>query len=188
MPGSVYVIGFLSRYADCLGLDPEVIVAQYKSEQGCMKVEGSHGRNRFVPASEVKELGVTVTPKTFIIILISVAILTLGGYIGWQIKKFSEPPAITILAPVEDVSTNKEITIKGQTAETAKLTINGQSVEVTSDGMFSQVVGISRGVNTIEIKVANSVGRETVKILKIFGDFSAVEQSLDQSTEDSMSL
>jgi transcriptional regulator with XRE-family HTH domain len=187
MPGSVYVIGFLRRFADTLGLDPDDIVRQYRSEQG-NKRDDHHNQNRFMPVSEVKELGVTITPKTFIIILIVSGIITLGGYIGWQIMKFSEPPAITIESPTGDVSTEKRITVKGHTSETAKLTINGQSVEVGADGGFNQIIGIGRGINTIEIKVANRLGRESIKVLKIFGDFPVVEQSLDQSQQNDSSL
>ncbi len=170
LPGPVYLSGFLTSYAEFLGLSVDEVVKQYKAESGIVKkISQPKG---FRPANELRELGFAITPKTVIIVLVAIGVIGLFGYIGWQVKRFSSPPPIEITSPDSDVTDKDTVAVKGQTTETAEVEINGQAISVASDGTFSQEVGLKRGVNTIEIKAKNRIGKETIKALKIFADFA----------------
>ena len=77
------------------------------------------------------------------------------------------------MAPESDTVREESVMVRGQTTETAKLQINGQEINVDTEGYFSQKVGLKRGVNTIEIRAQNRIGKENIKVLKIFADFEA---------------
>jgi len=170
LPGPVYLSGFLSSYAEFLELPTGEILAQYKKERGL--TGGVPLVKKFRPTNELRELGYAVTPRTIIIILVAVGVFGLFGYIGWQVRKFSSPPPVEILTPNSDVTDKDNIVIRGQTSETAAVEVNGQKINVDSNGVFLQQVGLKRGVNTIEIKATNRIGKETVKVLKIFADIA----------------
>ena len=39
LPGEVYVKGFIRNYSECLGLNPEELLALYKNENSPLKIE-----------------------------------------------------------------------------------------------------------------------------------------------------
>lgn len=170
LPGPVYLPGYLTRYANFLGLPAANIVAQYRHEQG-RSLAGTE-KKHFRTSKELEELRFTVTPRTFIVAAVALLVVGLTVYVGWQVRKFSAPPPVNITSPTSDSVSSDEITIQGETYPTATVTINGQSVGVDINGEFSQKVGLSRGVNNIEIKAGNRAGRSTAKVLKIFADFA----------------
>jgi len=170
LPGPVYMSGYLARYANYLGLSASSVIAQYHREQGVSR----HGpdKKHFRAAKELEELRFTVTPRTFLVVVIILLIVGLAGYVGWQVRKFSAPPPVKIIAPTTDTVSADKVTIEGETYVAAEVTINGQPVGVDGSGKFSQKVGLTRGVNNIEIKASNRAGRSTVIPLKIFADFA----------------
>lgn len=169
LPSSVYLVGFLSSYAELLELSPEEIIKQYKKERGAQPDARKSATVR--PIDELDKQKFAITPKTIIWVSAILTVLLLFGYLGWQWKKFSSPPPIEVLSPkTEEVSTDK-IILRAVTAETAEVSINGHSISVDDSGNFKQEIGLRRGVNTIEIKAKNRIGKETVKILKIYASF-----------------
>jgi len=169
LPSPVYLVGFLSSYAELFELPPEEIIKQYKKERGVQPER--HHHTTVKPISELEKQKISITPKTIIWASALLVVLTLFGYLGWQWKKFSSPPPIEVLSPTsEEVSADK-IVLKAVTSETAEVTINGHGVSVDDSGSFKQEISLRRGVNTIEIMAKNRMGRETVKTLKIFADF-----------------
>lgn len=170
LPGPVYLPGYLTRYANFLGLPAGEIVARYRNEQGRSTVGSS--KKHFRTSKELEELRFTVTPRTFAVATVALLVVGLTTYVGWQVRKFSAPPSVSITSPTTDSVSTDEVIIKGETYPTASVTINGQPVGVDFGGEFSQKVGLSRGVNNIEIKSSNRAGRSTTKVLKIFADFA----------------
>jgi len=170
LPGPVYLSGYLARYANFLGLSSNAVIAQYHREQGVSR--HSPDKKHFRAAKELEELRFTVTPRTFLVVSIILLIVGLAGYVGWQVRKFSAPPPVKITAPPTDTVSADEVMIEGETYVAAEVTINGQPVGVDGAGKFSEKVGLTRGVNNIEVKASNRAGRSTVIPLKIFADFA----------------
>jgi len=170
LPSPVYLSGYLTRYANFLDLSSREILAQYRAESGGTRHE-SH-KKYFRLAKEMEELRITITPKTFLVAIIVLLVVGVLGYIGWQVKKFSDPPRLEITAPTADVVNAEEVIVEGTTSPTAKVAINGQDVAVDEQGAFSQKVGLAHGVNNIEVKATNRLEKETVRVLKIFADYA----------------
>jgi len=170
LPSDVYLSGFLANYAEYLGLPPREILEQYKTERRTV-TKLTQGKS-FRATGELRELGYAITPRTLIIIIIIIGVLCLFGYIGWQVERFSSPPPVEVMAPTTDVTNANSTVVRGRTAETAEVSINGQKISVDSDGVFVQEVGLKRGVNAIEIKATNRIGKATTKTIKIFADIT----------------
>lgn len=96
MAGAVYTKGFLRNYALYLGLDPEELLERWRVEQDF----GRRGEPLSVtpppqPLSEPHR-GLTFSPALLIAAAISIVVLLFVGYIGLQLVRFSQVPAITL--------------------------------------------------------------------------------------------
>ncbi|MFH1430069.1 MAG: hypothetical protein ABIG71_00925 [Candidatus Uhrbacteria bacterium] len=81
-----------------------------------------------------------------------VAVVILG-VLGFRILSVRTPPPLTISTPVNLLSTTSRIiTIEGNTAPGATITINGEEYTPDSGGAFSADIVLLPGVNTIAIE------------------------------------
>lgn len=162
-PSKIYALGYARRYGDFLGFEPKKIDNDFKEEFGSTSIFTPRGRK---PKSMVPHF--LVTPRLIIGIVICLAVLGIISYIGVSISRLSQPPKIEITAPGQDAVSVPSVKIEGKTEETAVIEINGQLVTVDDDGIFSQTVELSPGVNNFEITAKSRLGREshlTEKIL-----------------------
>lgn len=115
------------------------------------------------------------TPETFFDSLLNPRIifiggcvalsLLVGGYIAWQVQSFWRLPALVVDGSLSRSVDAGEITISGHTQELARVTINGESVLLTSDAKFSVLVSLRPGINPIRIEATNAAGRIRAKQL-----------------------
>lgn len=168
LPGRVYAVGFVARYGEFLGMDPGRAVSQFRREYEVFaRISGS---DQLVLKSKIKEPKFVITPKVMLIAFSILAVLTLFGYIGYEVKKFSEPPQIEIFSPIEDTTAQLQIEVTGKTLPTATLQINGQSVALSDDGTFRQTVVLRKGLNTVEIRAKSRADKETVRVLRVYAE------------------
>ena len=86
-------------------------------------------------------------------IVLGLFLITMAGYIGYQIYKFQKPPELTILQPQDEAFfQEEELIIKGKTQPRAIVEIDGKQIEVNSNGEFEHKYKLKEGVNTISIK------------------------------------
>ena len=76
------------------------------------------------------------------------------------------PPALSVTSPTDGFITNQStVTVTGTTNDATSspvtLTINGESVTVTSSGTFSHVVTLTNGTNTITVIATDAAGKST---------------------------
>ncbi len=166
LPGRVYAVGFVARYAEFLGMDPGKAVDQFRQEYEIFA--RTSASDQLVLKPKVSEPKIVITPKVIVVTLSILAVVALLGYIGYEVKKFSSPPALEIWSPTQEQVAVSEIEIAGRTSPTAILQINGQNVNLAEDGSFRQPVSLQKGLNAIEVRAVSRAGKETVKILKIF--------------------
>jgi len=161
-PSRIYVLGYVRRYAEYLDLESNKILSEFEAEFG----RSWHGPKIKKTKKRLFE-NVVITPKLIIGVLAFIFIFALVSYIVFSINKFSRPPEVTIIHPVEEVVLDKNILIEGKTLETAIVEINSQLVNVSDDGAFSQKVELIEGLNIFEIKAKNRLGKESYKSLKV---------------------
>jgi len=178
MPPDVYNIGFLTRYAEYLGLNVKKCVNTFLEEK---KVQEQIKKNKF---SFIKEknmllnpgnpekfrhrLKFVVTPQMFVSLLVALVVVGILGYIWFQVKSFAAAPELELNNPAEQIVVSTDtIDVVGKTDPTAILSINDQLVSIDEEGNFKQAVKLNKGINEIEIKAQNKAEKETVKTIKI---------------------
>jgi len=159
-PSRIYVLGFVRRYADFLDLDSERILEEFKTEFGRSKISRKKSGSR-------KRLNIFITPKVLISLLVIVVVVGLVSYVVFSVARFSRPPEISILSPVEKITAQSEISIKGETSPTTLIEINNQSVNVDDSGTFMQNVKLIEGLNIFEITAKSRIGKQSSETLKI---------------------
>lgn len=161
-PSRIYVLGFVRRYADFLGLDSEKILQEFKAEFGRAwnDLRGKSATKKFAQ-------NFVITPKLIIATIVIIAVLAVILYVAISINQFSRPPGISIITPKEEIVTDKNTLIEGKTLGTAIVEINSQTVNVSDSGEFSQKVDLTEGLNIFEISAKNRIGKESRKTLKV---------------------
>ena len=174
LPADVYVYGFLSRYADYLGLKSDEVIKNFQDEKkyyhsikSIKRHPDQEKKNLLKPESEGKWLKgpkYYITPELAIGVFVAVVVIGLLGYIWFQVKSFAAAPPLEINnKEAEIVVMMDKITISGKTDSTADLNINGEAVAVEPDGNFSEEIQLEKGINTIEITARNKAQKETTK-------------------------
>lgn len=164
LPSRVYVIGFIRRYSEYLGADPEQSVNEFKH---------SFGRNPKAPIFSLKNDSVTkssrivITPKLLLTVLAVLVVAGIVVYLAISIARFSKPPTIDITSPNKTTAEQKDLIIEGKTSDNASIEINNQTVTVDENGNFSQKVELTQGVNIFQINATNRIGKQSQKIIKI---------------------
>lgn len=99
LPGVVYVTGFLRNYAQYLGLDPtEVLARWHESQESMPRSSGIAGTTVVVPPQPLTDprSGFTLTPGVLIAAFLGIVILAFAGYVGLQLVRFSQVPALIL--------------------------------------------------------------------------------------------
>lgn len=178
MPPDVYNIGFLTRYAEYLGLNVDKIINQYQNErllynQLNKKIIFFNNEKKllFSPGDKNRyreKLKFIITPQIFVSFLIATTVFIIIGYIWFQVKSFAAAPQLELSNPAEQILVSENsINISGQTDLTATIKINDQLIVVDENGKFNEQIQLNRGINSIEIKAINKANKETKKTIKI---------------------
>jgi len=162
LPSNVYVKGFLQNYCLLLGLNFEEIYSLYQKERRSFICDQEFTSKSISVNNDGRP--VIISPKTFIWPTIGVLVVSVVGYIFFQVSGFALAPKLEIDSPEKDmVITRSEQVFEGQTDIGAQLMINGQEVIVSDEGHFKETVKLQRGVNTVELTAKNRNKKETKK-------------------------
>ena len=156
LPGAVYTKGFLRNYALYLGLDPELVLAQWKTEVGDSR--RSEPTTIAPRPLEAPRGGFTFSRGLVVAAILTLAVLAFAGYIGLQLFRFAQPPGLIVTqAAVSDAAPDAESTTLSGTASagaTVAIEALGQETyRVTADasGDWEQVVPLKKGRNDFTI-------------------------------------
>jgi cytoskeletal protein RodZ len=167
LPSEVHALGFLRRYADYLSLNSADLIMQYKTEWKAAMAKDDRKQD-FSPSSNIPQLELAVTPRSVLIIIVFLFIISFFGYIWWAVKKFNAPPKLEITKPIsQEVIDDDKLIIKGSTDPGSFVLINNEAVNVAPGGAFTQEVSLVEGMNTIEILAKNRLNKQTKHLIKI---------------------
>ena len=100
MPGATYVKGFLRTYSEYLGLDPEVILGEYRSRSGPVReVQEPFGGVSMLGAPRGHRGRNTVVLVAVICLLVLAAIWVLGRNTGGTNEPTTKPGALGLNSP-----------------------------------------------------------------------------------------
>lgn len=166
LPAPVYTKGFLRNYAIYLALDPEEVLQRWRDE---LQLGRKAERPTVVPPPRpiaAPRRAPTISAGIFIAGLVLLAVLGFVGYIGYQMMRFIETPAVSLTNPPRLVSeVNAEsITLSGTSGPGALLSIHGpggQLLTAVADetGVWSREVPLSLGQNDFTVTANDPVTR-----------------------------
>ena len=173
LPGAVYTKGFLRNYALYLGLDPELVLAQWRTEAGESR---RNEPTTIAPRPlEAPRGGFTFSRGLLVAAILTIAVLAFASYIGLQLFRFSQPPGLTVAqAAVSSAAPDAESTTLSGTASpgttVAVEALGQETYRVTADtnGGWQQVVPLKKGRNDFTITATDpDTGKdsEAVKLI-----------------------
>ena len=154
LPSRVYVRGFLRKYAEKVGINPDEVVKKYEA----LKIERGEK-----PPPKAKIPSVTLSPRTARVGAYVIVFLVVVGYIGYQLSAVFILPELAVESPAGDETTvfTEQIILKGRVEPGSTLLLNGQSVPTNPGGEFSIPIDLLPGLNTLEVKAVSRFNRET---------------------------
>ncbi|MGI6423301.1 MAG: RodZ domain-containing protein [Candidatus Dojkabacteria bacterium] len=181
----VFASGFIKIYSKYLGLDVEKVLAVYR-RSNLQKKEVKNKQSSSLKTK--KRLKIELTPQLISITALSIFLLLVIGYIGYQIYKFQTPPQLTITYPTDEYESNQEkIFVKGSTDAGSTISINGLPTDIDALGYFEKEITLNEGANSITVtarKKSNS-SLESTETLKVFYKIESEqpEQKEEKPTE-----
>lgn len=174
LPGEIYTLGFLKKYAQYLKMDVNSLVNQYKREKEILQKLGRTPApfKEISPVKKVSGMKFFITPKIMAVAASVILILGFLGYIIFEVNQFAKPPILSIATPTSEgiVKTDK-IIVSGTTDSGSELYINNNLIALKEDGSFSQEIKLAAGLNLIEVKAKNRLGKETDKSIKVLAEY-----------------
>ena len=161
LPGEVYTKSFLKKYSQAVRVNEEKVMKMYEKEENVFRGLNKDKKNQYRPPRGKVSFS-PFNPKFFkngIIVLLILGILV---YLGWELTNVISPPKLEVSYPPDKmVTTEKVLTISGQTEKEIKVLVNGKEVYVDTDGRFTEELVLKDGVNIIEISAHKKQGRES---------------------------
>ncbi|MCA9397654.1 helix-turn-helix domain-containing protein [candidate division WWE3 bacterium] len=158
LPGKTYIQGFVRSYAQALNMDIDKALAFFRREYGLQESEG-----RTPPQPIPNKTSFVITPGKIFMAIGSLFLVGFLAFLIWQYQQFAGKPLLIVnYPPAQTVVQRPFVNVSGQTDTGAIVTINGEQVPVSQDGNFQVTIELQQGINTLEIKAQNNVGKETV--------------------------
>ena len=155
LPGEVYIINFLRRYAFEVGLDPVRVEKKYEQNKVLFASSSIASLQKTLPLSSSHFIIVPKFIRNFLIVFLLILLIS---YIGWQAKDYFTPPQLSIYYPTDNLIIDvPTITLSGQTDPEVVVMINDVLVSV-NDGTFSEELDLQPGVNILKITATKKNG------------------------------
>jgi transcriptional regulator with XRE-family HTH domain len=161
LPAKIYVQNFLSKCANLFELDKSVFLDLYEKEVGFRSYDNER-------LEKISKKSFIITPKLVTKSVFVVFIAVVLFYFFFQLNYLTGDPKLVVSEPERDIITiSKEIIISGQTQRDNKVTINDNEVFVDGEGVFSEVIPLQLGMNSVKIKAVNRLNKESIIIRRI---------------------
>lgn len=160
LPEYATVLGFVKSIAKTLDKDEEQISALFRRDFPPENLPIN-------PKPDISDK-FSWSPKLSFLAGISVIILIIGGYLGFQYSKFVKPPKISVLSPKDgQVVEGATVNVEGKTDPDVVITANNQPIIVGEDGKFTYELKIDKNTTSVKIIGTSRSGRETEVVKNI---------------------
>lgn len=163
LPGLIYEKNFIKRYAEFLRVRPHGLIKTW--------IELRHNTDNPKPefVSRVNWWSFFQGPLLWRRISMGTVVLTLAGYVGFQLVEMVSPPYLVLEAPIVGQVVNKpDLSVKGVVAKSATLEVNGQTVSTDDSGSFAIPIILEPGANTIRAVAEKRYGKPAVVERQVF--------------------
>ncbi|MCK5466463.1 helix-turn-helix domain-containing protein [Candidatus Parcubacteria bacterium] len=169
LPPDVYVKGFIKSYSELVGFNSERMIKLFIKEKEIEdKIENRNKKKKKYKKKFAIKKYIVITPK-IVTIFLSLVILSVVGYYFWhQLSSFNSKPFLFVSSPlVDEITSDSEIIVSGETEIGIILKINGEDVFVDESGYFKESVMLHSGKNVIIIKVVNRFDKTVTEIRNV---------------------
>ena len=169
LPAYGVVSGFVRNIAQALDLDPVKIVALLRRDYP-PKLLGIP-----TPKPDLEDRAkFSWSPKYTAAFLAIVAILLIGGYLGFQYKNAYALPRLTIYEPHEgELIVKKAVTVVGKADPDTAIVINNQPVILDEKGNFKSDILLLEGDQEIKITATSRLGKTSTLTRKVKVDLDS---------------
>ncbi len=160
LPSGTVARGFIKNYSTFLGLNPDYVLAIFRRDF----VENASGQ--IVPRGMVESVSKVSfwTPKSTIFLFVICIFTLFLGYLFFQYRTLTGPPALKIISPSNGYTTSEDtVEVIGITDPEATISVANQLVALDKGGRFSFRVPLKPGHNTIAV-VAIGKSKKTATI------------------------
>ncbi len=169
LPDDVYSRGYVKNYADQLGFDSKKILKIYTDERHndslhTTKPITSRASAGLMPIGSPTY---TITPRKIFVLLTSLFVFIMVGYIGWQFSQLSVPPVINLVNQPQSIVNSSFVIVSGEVDSGSDVFINNSPILTSTDGSFSDRVMLVDGSNQIIITARNKFGKESSKTIVV---------------------
>ena len=162
LPAGLYGRNYLKRYADFLGAD-KLMIKNFLENQ----LPDATDNNPF-SQKVLKKHKFLVFPKIIRNILIGLAILICLLYLLFYFNKIILVPQLEVWQPdLNLMITETSILVTGWAEKDSEIKINGELILGDSQGGFSRLIDLKKGINTIEISAKKKYSQENKIIRQI---------------------
>lgn len=162
LPADVYTRGFLRKYAEFLELPIQELLDFYRKERqvfdsihNTREKKEAVSKNRFFNR-------VYITRKVAALLVAALIVIIVGGYFWYQIRFLLSPPDLIVDNPSQDIEvSDSTINVIGRVEYDSFVKINNQDIVLGDDGYFNQEINLKSGLNILEIKAINGLGKES---------------------------
>ncbi|TAN32163.1 hypothetical protein EPN28_04795 [Patescibacteria group bacterium] len=150
-----HCLAYVRSFAAAVGLNPDALTRKFDKEANLENLSAVHPAKHL----KIKSGAISMLAKAAVAGAMVLAVL---GYLSWQIYGILQPPKLSVHSPAEGMITGQlSIIVKGETQKEIKLTVNGQEIMVSEQGIFEAPVDLSNGLNTINIVATKKHGKTT---------------------------
>ena len=161
---TIYQKNFIKHYALALGLPEKEILTQFIVEETDGQTPFGSAQNK-EKNKKIKTTRLSNFPYFFKLASITILILSLVGYISWQIRYTINPPQLTLYSPQNGfVTSQNEITVRGKTNKETQVSVNGKTITSDKEGQFTETVNLSLGINTITVSAKKKHGKSATVV------------------------
>ncbi|MCX6810424.1 MAG: helix-turn-helix domain-containing protein [Candidatus Berkelbacteria bacterium] len=165
LPNDIYTKGFLTTYAEYLGLESKKIVNLWEQQT---LLKNKTVDDDFRTNKTLKEKAFVITPRIIALFIGAVFCLSAVIYIIFQVISFASVPKLAIDSPSKDmVVETDQVLVSGKTDAGVNLAVNKEPIIVGSDGRFGQYIALQNGINTIVITATNKANKEDSKVFVV---------------------
>lgn len=108
------------------------------------------------------------SPKLTFIVGVGILIVLVLGYLGFEYKKFIQPPELEIYSPKSsEIIIKTKVKVSGKTTTDVVITVNNQPIIIDQNGEFEAELEITKETKELIFKAVSRSGKVTEKNISI---------------------
>lgn len=157
LPPATFIQGFIKNYGKFLSLDSEKLLAIFRRGFEMKKHPPLVMESLANPIEKNK---FQITPPRILASIVAVIILGFFTYLWIEYRQFVGAPSLNVYSPKEQQTVEIPlILVEGKTEPEVKVAVNGEEIEVDSQGNFKEEVKLSSSVNKVIITATGRFGQ-----------------------------